>query len=507
MSERKELGDFQTPSHLALRCTEAIKRMFGTFGQMIEPTCGIGRFLLAATETGIAREMVGIELQPDYVERARKTLLSVAPSIEWTLIESDAFEFDFSELIKVRPFARVLALGNLPWVTVAELGALGSKHTPERRASGSISGLNASTGESNFDVAEYIFERLLSGLPAETAGGSTVIAFLIKTSVARRLLTHIDHWKIPIRRAVLWRIDAAAEFGVSVDACLFAIERSRAESDEQVTCEVLDSLSGTAPVGLIGVRNGELVADVKTWDRARAFDGKCPLEWRQGIKHDAAKVMELQIDGDSLRNGYGEVVDIETDWVFPLLKCSDIYNGRTSDSRKRVIVTQRHPGEDTNMLRVSAPRLWNYLNEYRTTFAQRRSSIYRNRPSFSMFGIGPYTFAPWKVAISGLHKEPRFRLIGSVAERPVCLDDTCYLLPFEREQDARTVTTLLDSPSAQAVLHSLLFTDAKRPITKKLLSRLDLSAILDTERSTLDANVVAQLQTLWAPSAVQETLL
>lgn len=507
MPERKELGDFQTPPRLALRCAEAINRTFGTFDQMIEPTCGIGRFLLAAAETGIAGKMVGIELQPDHLAKARKTLRSAAPSADWALIEGDAFEFNFSELINIRPSARVLALGNLPWVTVAELGMLGSKYTPERKAVGTGSGINASTGESNFDVAEYIFERLLSSLPAMTAGGSTVIAFLIKTSVARRLLTRIDRQKIPIRRAMLWRIDAGAEFGVSVDACLFAVERSHVESGEQVTCEVLDSLAEAAPVGLIGIRDGELVADVAAWERSRAFDGKCPLEWRQGIKHDVSKVMELRLDGDVLCNGYGATVDVEEDWVFPLLKCSDVYHGRTMDNGKRVIVTQRHPGEDTNILRISAPRLWGYLNKHRSIFAQRKSSIYQGRPSFSMFGIGSYTFAPWKVAISGMHKDPRFRLIGPSDGRPVCLDDTCYLLSFEKEQDARCVSALLNSPSAQAVLHALLFTDAKRPITKKLLNRLDLSALLDAEQSTLATEAIAGLRALWSPPAVQEKLL
>ena len=98
MPERKELGDFQTPSRLALRCAEAIKRTFGTFDHLIEPTCGIGRFLLAAAETRIAGEMVGIELQSDHVARAQKTLQSVAPSAEWALIEGDAFDFNFGEL-------------------------------------------------------------------------------------------------------------------------------------------------------------------------------------------------------------------------------------------------------------------------------------------------------------------------------------------------------------------------------------------------------------------------
>ena len=36
---------------------------------------------------------------------------------------------------------------------------------------------------------------------------------------------------------------------------------------------------------------------------------------------------------------------------------------------------------------------------------KRKSSIYRGQPPFAMFGIGPYSFAPWKVAIGALQQE------------------------------------------------------------------------------------------------------
>jgi hypothetical protein len=96
---------------------------------------------------------------------------------------------------------------------------------------------------------------------------------------------------------------------------------------------------------------------------------------------------------------------------------------------------------------------------------------------FALFGIGDYTFAPWKVAVSGLHRTARFSLIGPVDGKPVLFDDASYFLPFENEKEARMVTAILNSPVCQQFLASLVFTDSKRPITVELLQRLNLHAI------------------------------
>jgi hypothetical protein len=98
---------------------------------------------------------------------------------------------------------------------------------------------------------------------------------------------------------------------------------------------------------------------------------------------------------------------------------------------------------------------------------------------FALFGIGDYTFASWKVAVSGLHRTPRFALIGPVNEKPVLFDDTCYFLPFQDEHEARVVAEILNSEECKEFLTSLTFTDSKRPITVELLQRLNIRAIAE----------------------------
>ena len=133
----------------------------------------------------------------------------------------------------------------------------------------------------------------------------------------------------------------------------------------------------------------------------------------------------------------------------------------------------------TLSLEIAAPKLWNYLNDHDFIFERRKSAIYRGRPRFSIFGIGDYSFAPFKVAVSGFYKDPRFRFIAPINGRSVILDDTCYFIACQYPEQAAFVTALLNHKTALDFLRSAMFRDAKRPITKRLLQRIDLIALLD----------------------------
>ena len=160
------------------------------------------------------------------------------------------------------------------------------------------------------------------------------------------------------------------------------------------------------------------------------------------------------------------------------MKCSDLSNERLTP-RRLVLVTQRAVGGDTSGIEHSAPQTWRYLQSHCARFAARKSSIYKGRVPFALFGIGEYAFAPWKVAVSGLHRHARFQVIGPFQTKPVFLDDTCNYLPFDDEFSSRLVADVLNSVPCQQFLQALIFTGSKRPITVELLQRLNLNAIAD----------------------------
>lgn len=467
----RQFGDFQTPPALVRQVLKALGPIAPTWPRVLEPTCGQGNFLreLAACQPPPA-DVVGLELQPDYCRQARQ--IAAPPGASLRVIQADLFRFDLREL-SWQAEGPLLVVGNPPWVTSAELGALGAGNVPQKSNLKRLAGLDAKTGRSNFDLAEYIWLKLLS----ELAGEQATIALLCKTAVARKVLAHAWQHDLPLLRAEIRRLPAREWFGAAVDACLFRVDLGPGVRAKEAT--VFATLQCATPERTMGWRNGQLIADAERYQRVHRLDGRFPCVWRQGIKHDAAAVMELAWQEGCWRNGWGEAVDVEDDYLFPLLKTADLRSqNRSAGLRRSVIVTQRTIGAETATLEQEAPRLWAYLVRHRQRLDRRKSSIYKNRPPFSMFGVGPYTFAPHKVMISAFAHPPRFLPVGPQEGRPVLCDDTCYLLPCEDAAAASVLAAVLNQPCVKDFFAAISFRDSKRSITKELLQRLDLAALL-----------------------------
>jgi hypothetical protein len=102
------------------------------------------------------------------------------------------------------------------------------------------------------------------------------------------------------------------------------------------------------------------------------------------------------------------------------------------------------------------------------------------RHRFSIFGVGNYSFTPWKVAISGLYKEISFSAIGNLDGNPIMVDDTCYFIPCESEEEAIFIAGLLNSEACINFIKSLVFFDSKRPVTIDTLKRVDIKKLADS---------------------------
>lgn len=120
---------------------------------------------------------------------------------------------------------------------------------------------------------------------------------------------------------------------------------------------------------------------------------------------------------------------------------------------------------------------WAYLERHGIQLDARGSSIYAKNPRFSIFGIGDYAFYPWKIAICGLYKTLRFRLVGPIDGRPVMFDDTVYYLSFDTEAEAAATLVMIESEPARGLLSSLIFWDEKRPVKTSILNILDWSKL------------------------------
>lgn len=472
LARKVEFGDFQTPIGLARRVANRVADLGFAPALIVEPSCGVGNILFAAADRFPEFQRgVGIEVQPRYLEalEQRREARGYAARINITL--GNFFEQDWASVLAALP-GPLLVIGNPPWVTNAQLSAGGSGNLPEKSNFQKHAGMDAITGKSNFDISEAMLLRLSRLL----AGRDAVLAMLCKTSVARKTLMHIWQAGTLTRDAALCRIDSAAEFGAAVDACLFICRFVRGDGAAvpEYSAHVFPSLDASIPSERIGFRDGKLLANADMHNRWGHLEGEEVYRWRSGIKHDCADVCELEGSPGAWRTAGGAAVDIEPDFVYPMLKASDLGNGRVHAPRRWMIVTQRSVGEDTSRIATTAPRTWAYLRANAARFERRASVIYRNRPPFSMFGIGEYSFSPWKVGIAGLYKKIDFKVIGQYDGKPVVLDDTGYFVPCRSQDEAELVASLLNSETAREFYAAFTFWDAKRPITVDLLRRLDL---------------------------------
>jgi len=480
-SGRIELGDWQTPVELADAVMGLVAGIEPGARAVLEPTCGRGAFLVAARRALPAARLVGYELRHEYVTGAREALVGTGACVE----EADFFETSWESVLEALPEPFVV-VGNPPWVTSATLGVLAGTNAPVRSNFKKHGGLDALTGKSNFDISEWMIRRLVEA----ARGRRFTLAMLCKASVARRLIERAAAERWPFAGSVR-AVDARAHFSAAVSAVLLVLEGKMASTapGDEPDWALYSSLGASVPSSRLGVRAGRAVRDLEAQRRTEPLEAQRrtePLEagkaraaaWRSGVKHDLARVMELTRSGDGLANGLGERVEVEQAHVYPLLKSSDLANERGGVERY-LLVTQTGLGADTTALRASAPRAWQYLERHRAAFDARKSRIYRGQPPFAMFGIGPYSFAPYKVAISGLHKRLRFRVVGPRDGRPVLLDDTSYFLPCDDEAAACRCAELLGSELAREFFEARVFWDDKRPVSKALLGSLSLEALAE----------------------------
>ncbi len=465
-SQKIEFGDWQTPHALAKEVVELLAREFPAPAAVVEPTCGLGAFLCAAHERWPAATLLGFDVNPAYAAKARAALGEKA------LIEqADFFSKPWEPALAALP-RPLLILGNPPWVTASELGVLGAANLPKKNNFKGLRGLDAITGKSNFDVSEWMLLRLLAASPNH----GCIVAMLCKTAVARKMLQHCAKHRLHVH-GQLRSFDSKTHFNASVDAVLLIMDIGRKpERDDEMEWPMFAHIADRHHTSRLGLVEGILTGDTEAFKRTIRFAGSSKPEWRSGLKHDCASVMELTLENGVLRNCQGETVGIEPDLVFPLLKGSDVANGRLATNR-RVLVPQRTLGQDTSHIRENQPRTWAYLNAHSAAMAARKSAIYQGQPSFSVFGVGDYTFSAWKVAICGLYKKLAFQLVGPLDGKPVIVDDTCYFLPFATRREAQRALSALTSNEASEFFESRIFWDCKRPISKSVLQALDWAVV------------------------------
>ncbi len=472
--DRAEYGDFQTNSDLTNKVTLHLASKKISPEIVIEPTCGKGNFIIASLRNfENIKSIFGIEIYKPYIWETKFSIIDfflanpTANKPEISIVHCNVFDFDFKEIAKKNVNKDVLVIGNPPWVTNSKLGSLNSSNLPKKTNFKNHSGLDAMTGKGNFDIAEFITLTMIETF--QNMKGNLLL--LVKNSVIKNIVFDQNKNRYNISSIEKQVIDSKKEFNVSVEAALFYCQLNTLPAYDCTEFNFYDNQNSQLKFGWL---NDKFVSNIDTYIHTKEIDGKCPFIWRQGLKHDCSTVMELDKVGEHYVNGLNEAVKLEDGLVYGILKSSDLKNTVINQTRKFTIVTQRKVGQETKYIKTEYPKTYLYLMQHQANFDARKSSIYNNKPLFSIFGIGDYSFKPFKVAISGLYKTFHFTLVLPQDKKPVMLDDTCYFIGFDKIEFAVYSLILLNSETTVQFLQSITFTDAKRTFTKDVLMRIDL---------------------------------
>ncbi|MFB6090402.1 MAG: type I restriction endonuclease subunit M [Halobellus sp.] len=208
-------------------------------------------------------------------------------------------------------------------------------------------------------------------------------------------------------------------------------------------------------------------------DAERQALGDGDYRVRHGLKDDAKAV--YSVDRETIDRH-----DLEPDHLYPYLRSKHVvkYGLFGYDIH---LVPQREAGEDNEAeLRRDAPRTYAYLDAHRDRLLDRGSTWFDDGPFYSLFGLGSYTWADYKVVWCRLGFKPHFAVVSTVTdpllgEKPVVPGDHCMFVGTDDEREAFYLCGLLNSAPYQRCLRDVA-SGGKSSLSKSTVERLALPA-------------------------------
>jgi SAM-dependent methyltransferase len=142
---------------------------------------------------------------------------------------------------------------------------------------------------------------------------------------------------------------------------------------------------------------------------------------------------------------------IEPDLLYPLLRGRDVNRWQATPQAHLLMVQdpKKRRGYDEDWLAVTYPKAYAYLKRFEEPLRQRsgyRRYFDSSDPFYSLFDVGDYTFAPYKIVWRG---EVATSLVAAVVSeheaRRVVPDQTSYFVPSDSRLEAHYLCALLNS--------------------------------------------------------------
>jgi hypothetical protein len=360
---RKKEGIFFTSPHVVREISDRFD--FSRVRSVIDTAAGSGNFLIPLARKYGKIQFYGIERNRTIYE-AVKPLAEELPNLHFFLGDAllDSFPIPPCDLY----------LGNPPFVNYSDLSEeyregirpLWTEYMPVKKS------FSLLLGESRGDLAALVFYHSVNRYLKEGGRFGVVLPdSLLKGNKASEGFRRFPG--IRAERAV--DIARREAFAHTNRPCFYLIGAKGGRTEYPLAYEKEDRL--------VWLNNREgLLIEEEMQDSAGS---EYPV--RQGINTLGANGIFF----------FDEKPRLEGDLLFPLLRSGDVGENRADPSRW-VLLPYSDRGRllEEEELERDYPKAWAYLRKHEKTLTARKSRFAR-KCWYALFGIGPYTFAPYKV--------------------------------------------------------------------------------------------------------------
>jgi hypothetical protein len=150
---------------------------------------------------------------------------------------------------------------------------------------------------------------------------------------------------------------------------------------------------------------------------------------------------------------------VESELVYPLLRGSDVNRWRAVPEAHIILTHEK--GKRLNAIPIKKmqetyPKTYSYLKKHESILKARKSGVVRSLMEqglfYSIFALGDYTFAPWKVVWPWISSRVRAAVVGSHEGKTVMPEHNTSFVSFDSRQEADYFCAAFNSAPCEATI-------------------------------------------------------
>lgn len=150
---------------------------------------------------------------------------------------------------------------------------------------------------------------------------------------------------------------------------------------------------------------------------------------------------------------------IEPDLVYPLLRGRDVRRWHAEASAYIILAQdpQTRKGIPESEMRHTCPKTYDYFKRFETQLRQRsgyRKYFKPTDPFYSMYNVGPYTLAPWKVVWNRIDVLLEAVVVAEKGQKPVLCQETHIFVPLHSLTECHYFCAVFNSSPSDLLVRS-----------------------------------------------------